>query len=59
MIFNYIKADQFFPKFCPQIKSYKHKIRGKNGRGNPLKFTEAEKKEIKEALKLLMRNPIQ
>jgi hypothetical protein len=36
MIWKYIKADAFFVKYCPDIKSYKHKIRGKNGRGNPV-----------------------
>lgn len=53
MIWNYIKADSFFLDFLPGIKNHKHKIRGKNGRGNPVKFTPAEKKEIKQALKLL------
>lgn len=53
MIWKFIKADNFFPKYCPQIKSYKHKIRGKNGRGNPVEFTDEEKKQIKAGLKHL------
>jgi hypothetical protein len=51
MIWNYIKADTFFREYLPHIKSYKHKIRGKNGRGNPVDFSDDEKKQIKEAIK--------
>lgn len=58
MIWTYIKADQFFPKYCPQIKSYKHKIRGKNGRGNPVEFSPEELKEIKTGLKKMFKELI-
>lgn len=51
MIWQFIKADQFFPAYCPEIKNYKRKISGKNGRGNPVEFTIEEKKQIKKALK--------
>lgn len=50
-IFNYIKADQFFPSYLPHIKNYKHKIRCKNGRGNPLEFSATEKRQINTAVK--------
>lgn len=53
MIWRFIKADTFFREYLPHIKSYKHKIRGKNGRGNPTKFNDAEINEIQEALKKL------
>jgi len=56
MIWEYIKADSFFRDYLPYIKSYKHKIRGKNGRGNPIEFSEAEKKEIKAAIKRLFKD---
>jgi hypothetical protein len=52
-IFDYIKADQFFKNYCPKIKSYKHKLRGKNGRGNPVEFSVDEKQQIKTALEKL------
>lgn len=55
MTFNYIKADTFFPKYLPHIKCYKHKIRGKNGRGNPVDFSAAEKAEIKAAIKKMAK----
>lgn len=56
MIFNYIKADKFFPKYCPSIKSYKHKISGLNGRGNPVEFSEKELKQINKGLQKMMRD---
>jgi hypothetical protein len=56
MIWTYIKADQFFPQYCPEIKNYKRKISGRNGRGNPIVFTEEEKKQIKVGLKKLFKD---
>jgi hypothetical protein len=55
-IFRYIKADQFFPAYCPDIVNYKRKISGRNGRGNPLDFTEQERKQIKQGLKKLFKD---
>jgi hypothetical protein len=56
MIWTYIKADRFFSDYCPQIKNYKNKIREKNGRGNPLKFTEQEMWEIKSGIDKLFKD---
>lgn len=56
MIWDYIKADTFFRGYLPHIKSYKHKIRGKNGRGNHVEFSAAEKKQIKSSLKSLFKD---
>jgi hypothetical protein len=55
MIWQYIKADQFFPKYCPEISNYKRKISGRNGRGNPVEFTAEELKAIKKGLKKLFK----
>lgn len=55
-IFEYIKADKFFPKYAPGVKNYKHKIRGKNGRGNPLEFTARDKQLIEAGLIKLFKN---
>jgi hypothetical protein len=52
-VFKYIKADRFFPAYLPEIKNYKRKISGRNGRGNPVDFTDQELKQIKKALKRL------
>ena len=56
MLFNYIKADAFFREYLPNIKSYKHKIRRKNGRGNPIEFSAEEKKQIEKALPKLFKD---
>jgi hypothetical protein len=56
MIWNYIKADAFFRDYLPEIKSYKHKIRGKNGRGNPTEFTKEENKAIRTAIKKMLKD---
>lgn len=56
MIWEYIKADSFFRDYLPNIKSYKHKIRGKNGRGNPTEFSEDEKKTIKLAIRKMIKD---
>lgn len=55
-LFNYIKADSLFKDYLPEIKSYKHKIRGKNGRGNPVEFTPDEKKAIQLAIKKMLKD---
>jgi hypothetical protein len=54
-IWTYIKAEQFFPEYCPDIKNYKRKISGNNGRGNPVEFTREEKKQIRRALREMVR----
>jgi hypothetical protein len=54
-VFNYIKADKLFKDYLPFVHSYKHKIRGKNGRGNPTEFSTGEKTEIKKALLKLFK----
>lgn len=56
MVWNFIKADTFFKNYLPNIKSYKHKIRGKNGRGNPIEFSTEENKQIKKALSKLFKD---
>jgi hypothetical protein len=55
-IFKYIKADQFFKDYCPEIKSYNHKMRGFNGRGNPTSFSKEEELIIKKAVALLFKD---
>jgi hypothetical protein len=56
MIWKFIKADQFFPKYCQEVKNYKQKIAGKNSNGNPLDFNAQEKKQIKAGLKKLFKD---
>jgi hypothetical protein len=54
--FRFIKADQFFAAYAPRVKSYKHKIRGRNGRDNPVEFSDDDKKEIKRGMKKMARD---
>jgi len=50
-IFYYIKAKNFFPKYAPLVKDWAHKVNGKNGRGNPIKFTSADRGHITAGLR--------
>lgn len=54
-IWDYIKADPFFEKYLPKIKSHKFKIRGFNSRDNKTEFTKEEKKQIKAAIKKMIK----
>jgi len=55
-IWKYIKADTFFKDYLPHIKSHKFKIRGLNSRNNPVDFSPHEKKEIKQAVKKMIKD---
>lgn len=54
-IWTFIKADSLFREILPEIKNHKNKIRGKNGRGNPIEFTELEKKSINKAVEEVVK----
>lgn len=56
MIWKYIKADQFFPDYCPEVKNYKRKISGRNGRGNPCEFTPEDIREIRKGIAALSKD---
>lgn len=45
-IFDLIKAATFFPTYAPGVKNWSHKMRGMNGRGNPLSFSLEDLNEI-------------
>lgn len=49
-LWRFVKAEQFFAQYLPHIRTYKHRIRGFNGRGNPTEWTEQEKHDIKKAV---------
>lgn len=56
-IFKYVKAASFIPAFT-DIKftaMVKHKLRGKDGNGNPTDFSEEEKQQIREGLKKMLK----
>ncbi len=56
MLFDYIKASKFFPKYCPLIKNWKHKLRGLDGNKKKIEFSATENKQIKQALKVLFKD---
>ena len=55
---KYINSSQFFKDYLPSIKSVRHKIRGKNGRGNPTKFSQTEEKQINQAILLMAKDAV-
>ena len=54
-IWKYIKADTFFKDYLPHIKSHKFKIRGSNSRNNPVEFSRDEKRQIKDAIRKMIK----
>ncbi|SFQ55838.1 hypothetical protein [Parafilimonas terrae] len=55
-IWKYVKADTFFADYLPHIKSYKYKIRKSNSRDNPVEFSLDEKRQIKKALRQMIKD---
>lgn len=58
MPWKYIKASQFFPNYCPDIKDFRKKITGRNGRGNPIEFTPDDLQKIRQGLARMYREII-
>lgn len=54
-IWKYIKADSFFKDYLPHIKSHKFKIRSSNSRNNPVEFSRDEKRQIKDAIRKMIK----
>ena len=55
-LWTFVKADAVFTKLLPDIMSHRHKIRGKNWRGNPADFTDEEKKKINKAVAKMLKD---
>lgn len=49
-ILKRLNAALFFKEYLPHIKNVKHKMRGKDGNGKAIDFSEEEKKQIAEAV---------
>jgi hypothetical protein len=56
--FKYIDSKNFFNDYLPEIKNVKHKIRGKNGRGNPIEFSTEELKQIDKAIMKMAKDAV-
>lgn len=55
-VFDYIKAANFFPKYAPGVKDYKHKLSGKDSRGKEKYFTLADMRMIFRGVKRMSRD---
>lgn len=49
-LFKYIKANQFFKYYAPEVNNFKHKIRGISGNRKKLNFSNTDKEYIKLGL---------
>lgn len=50
-VFDIIKAAKFFPKYAPEVKNWKHKLRGKDGNKKPIDFSKEDKQMIKQGIR--------
>lgn len=41
-VFSVIKANIFFSMYCQDVKNWVHKMRGKDGRNNPIEFSRSD-----------------
>lgn len=55
-ILQHLNAAKFFKEYLPHIKMYKHKMRGIDGNGKKIDFSEKEKKEIVKAVNQFARD---
>lgn len=53
-ILKYIAAKHFFADYAKDVKNFTHKMRGVDGNGKPIEFSEEDKKEIKAAIKQMV-----
>lgn len=53
-LFDFIKAANFFPNYAPQVRNWKHKLRGVDGNKKPITFSEDDRKQIKQGAKKLL-----
>ncbi len=55
-LFNAIVAKHFFENYCPKVRNWKHKLRGKDGNNNPIEFSKEDRAAIKSAVHKLTRD---
>lgn len=57
-ILKYLSAKNFFTDYAKSVKNYKHKMRGKDGNGNPIEFSQDDKKLIASGLKKMVADAV-
>lgn len=55
-LFTYIKAAQFFPKYCPHVMNWRHKLRKTDGNKQPIDFSSEDKKQIQAGIKKMIKD---
>lgn len=53
--FKYIVAKYFFKDYAPTVMNWKNKMAGKSGRGQPLDFSEEDKKAIQKGFDIFYK----
>lgn len=57
-ILKYISAKHFFTDYAKSVKNFTHKMRGLDGHGKSIDFTEDDKKAIAAGLKEMTKDII-
>lgn len=57
-VLKYISAKHFFADYCGEVKNFTHKMRGKDGNGDPIEFSADDKKLITAGLKKMVADAV-
>lgn len=57
-ILKYISAKHFFADYASEVKNFTHKMRSKDGNGNPIEFSADDKKLIASGLKKMVADAV-
>ena len=55
-ILKYLSAKYFFADYAKSVKNFTHKMRGTDGKGNPIEFSDEDKKAIASGLKKMAKD---
>ena len=57
-ILKYVSAKHFFADYAFEVKNFTHKMRGKDGNGQPIEFSADDKKLIASGLKKMVADSV-
>lgn len=57
-ILKYLSAKNFFADYAKDVKNFTHKMRGTDGNGKPIDFTDDDKKIIASGLKEMVKDTV-
>ena len=57
-ILKCISAKNFFADYASEVKNFTHKMRGKDGNGNPIEFSQDDKKLIASGIKKMAADAV-